>query len=298
MSRNLKFLILDGYPKPSRDQFDECGVTLAGKLYAELLLRHMPDAEYDIIYTSDPGSEVPDLEGLAEYDGILWPGCNLTVYHDHDERVTKMVKLSKNGFIAGLPQFGSCWAAQLAVYVAGGEVKPNPKGREMGVARKIFLTEEGKKHPMYEGKTAVFDGFISHDDMITKLPEGATCLASNDFTQVQSVEVIHENGIFWAPQYHPEYNLYVVARLIIAREEKLTGEGYFRNHDDLIEYVTNLETIYKDNSRKDLRWKLAIDDDLLSDDIRELEFANWLNKLVIPNALQQSDSSGKKFIRL
>ena len=284
MKKNLKFLILDGYPKSSRDQFEECGVTLAGKLYAELLLRHMPDAQYNIIYTSDPGSEVPDVEGLKEYDAILWPGCNLTVYHDHDERVTKMVNLCKNGFIAGLPQFGSCWAAQLAVYVAGGEVKPNPKGREMGVARKIFLTEEGKKHPMYEGKTNVFDGFISHDDMITKLPEGATCLASNDFTRVQSVEVIHENGVFWAPQYHPEYNLYEVARLIIAREEKLTREGYFRNHEDLIKYVTDLETIYKDHSRKDLRWKLAIDDDLLSDAIRELEFKNWLNKLVIPNA--------------
>jgi GMP synthase (glutamine-hydrolysing) len=281
MSKNLKFLILDGYPKPSRDQFDECGVSLAGKLYAKLLLRHLPDAEYDIIYTSDPGSEVPDLVGLKDYDAILWPGCNLTVYHDHDERVTKMTKLSKNGFIAGLPQFGSCWAAQLAVYVAGGEVKPNPKGREMGVARKIFITDEGKKHPMYEGKTHVFDGFISHDDMITKLPEGATCLASNDFTQVQAVEVIHENGVFWAPQYHPEYNLYEVARLIIAREEKLTREGYFRNHDDMISYVTDLETIYKDHSRKDLRWKLAIDDDLLSDDIRELEFKNWINKQVI-----------------
>jgi len=192
--------------------------------------------------------------------------------------------LAKAGFVTGLHQFGSCWAAQLAVYVAGGEVKPNPKGREMGVARKMFLTDEGKKHPMYEGKTEVFDGFISHDDMITKLPEGSTCLASNDFTKVQAVEVVFENGVFWATQYHPEYNLYEVARLIVAREELLTRERYFNNHDDLMKYVEQLETISKDPSRKDLRWKLAIDDDLLSDDIRELEFVNWLNKRVIPNA--------------
>ena len=279
-----KFLIIDAYPKPSRDQFDECGVTLAGILYAELLLRHMPDAEYDIIYSSDNGSEVPDAEGLKNYDAIIWPGCNLTVYHDHDERVTKLVQLAKDGFATGLAQFGSCWDAQLAVYAAGGEVKPNPKGREMGVARKIGLTEAGKKHPMYEGKTIVFDGFISHDDMITKLPKGGTSLASNDFTEIQAVEVVHENGTFWATQYHPEYNLYEVARLITAREEKLTREGYFNSHEDLIEYVEQLETIYKDNSRKDLKWKLAIDNDLLSDEIRELEFVNWLNKMVIPKA--------------
>jgi GMP synthase (glutamine-hydrolysing) len=283
MNNKLRFLIIDGYPKVSRDQFEDIGMTPGGKLYAKLLLRHLPEAEYDILYTSDPGVQVPDENGLKRYDAILWPGCNLTVYHDHDERVTKLVTLCQNGFSLGLQQFGSCWAAQLAVYVAGGEVKPNPKGREMGVARKMFLTEAGKKHPMYEGKTEVFDGFISHDDMITKLPEGSTNLASNDFTEVQAVEVIYENGVFWSTQYHPEYNLHEVARLIIAREELLTREGYVRNHEDLMDFVQDLETIYKDPSRKDLRWKFAIDDDLLSDDIRELEFANWL-KMVVANS--------------
>jgi len=281
MTKTLKFLILDGYSKQSRDQFIECGVSLAGVLYSELLVRHLPNAEYDIIYSSDPGIEVPDEEELKAYDAILWPGCNLTVYHDHDERVVKMLKLTKNGFKLGIPQFGSCWAAQLAVYAAGGEVKPNPKGREMGVARKVFLTDEGKKHPMYEGKKVVFDGFISHDDMITKLPKGATSLASNDFTEIQAVEVVHEKGVFWATQYHPEYNLYVLARLIISREELLTRENYTHNHEYLIDFVEELETIYKDPSRKDLRWKLGIDDDLLSDDIRELEFVNWLQKQVL-----------------
>ena len=140
-------------------------------------------------------------DDLKKYDAILWPGCNLTVYHDHDENVTKLVDLARDGFKVGLEQFGSCWAAQLAVYVAGGEVKPNPKGREMGVARKISLTDEGKKHPMYDGKTAVFDGFISHDDIITKLPEGSKNLASNDFTEVQAVEVVYENDEFFHKFY-------------------------------------------------------------------------------------------------
>ncbi len=282
MDKRPRFLIIDGYPRPSREQFIECGVTLAGELYAQLLLRHMKDAEYDIIYTSDEGVIPPDQKALKEkYDAIIWPGCNLTVYHDHDERVRKLTTLAKDGFIVGLPQFGSCWALQLAVYVAGGEVAPNPKGREMGVARKIYLTEEGKKHPMLEGKPPVYDGFVSHDDMVTKLPENAKLLASNEFTLVQAVEVVHEKGVFWATQYHPEYNLYEVARLITAREEKLRRENYFRDHDDLVNYVNDLETIYKDPSRKDLRWKYAIDDDILSDDIRELEFANWLKYQVV-----------------
>ncbi len=282
--KKLNFIIIDGYPKLSRDQFDEVGMTKAGELYAKLLLQHMPDAKYDIYYSSDPGVELPNGEELKNYDGVLWPGCNLTVYHDHDERVVKMVDLCKRAYEVGVPQFGSCWAAQIAVYAAGGEVKPNPKGREMGLARKIHLTPQGLAHPMYEGKPPVFDGFISHDDEITKLPEGGEWLASNEFTKVQSVSVKHKNGIFWAPQYHPEYDLHEVARLIIAREEKLIKQNYFQGHEDLMIYVEDLEKIYNDPSRKDLRWKYGIDEDVVEDSIRQLEFVNWLNKLVIPHA--------------
>jgi GMP synthase (glutamine-hydrolysing) len=282
--KQLNFIIIDGYAKPSRDQFDEVGMRKAGELYADLLLQHMPDAKYDIFYSSDPGVELPNAEEIKKYDGVLWPGCNLTVYHDHDPKVTKMVDLCKVAYEVGVPQFGSCWAAQIAVYAAGGEVKPNPKGREMGLARKIHLTPEGLKHPMYEGKPPVFDGFISHDDEITKLPEGGEWLASNEFTRVQSVSVKHKKGIFWAPQYHPEYDLHEVARLIIAREAKLIKQNYFVDHDDMLNYVDVLETIYADNSRKDLRWKYGIDEDVIDDSIRQIEFVNWMNKLVIPTA--------------
>lgn len=282
--KKLNFIIIDGYPKPSRDQFESVGMKKAGELYAKLLLQHMPDANYDIFYSSDPNVDLPNSDEIMNYDGVLWPGCNLTVYHDHDKRVTKMVDFCKIAFETGIPQFGSCWAAQIAVYVAGGEVKPNPKGREIGIARKIHLTPEGLKHPMYEGKFPVFDGFISHDDEITKLPEGGEWLASNEFTRVQAVAVKYKKGIFWAPQYHPEYDLFEMSRLIIAREEKLLEQNYFENYDNLIAYSKDLETIFHDNSRKDLRWKYGIDEDVLSDPNRQLEFVNWINKVAIPHS--------------
>ena len=70
----------------------------------------------------------------------------------------------KNIMEAGIPQIGSCWGIQLANYAAGGKVEPHPKGREMGIATKIRLTEEGKKHPMFNGKPEVYSHFVSHDD--------------------------------------------------------------------------------------------------------------------------------------
>ncbi len=277
----LRFLIIDGYPKPSREQFNTVGMELAGQLYGNMLDQHLEKVEYDIVYASDPGIMLPGEKELQVYDGVLWPGCNLTIYDTHDELVTKMLDLAKICFEAGIPQFGSCWGAQIAVYAAGGKVEPNPKGKEMGVARKIRLTEEGRNHPMYEGKSSVFDGFISHDDHITELPPGAQCLATNAFTKVQAVSVEYLNGTFWATQYHPEYNLYEMARLIIAREDKLLKQGFFKTHEDMIQFADKLETIFRNPERKDFRWQLAIDKDLISESIVQCEFMNWLKKMVI-----------------
>ena len=43
--------------------------------------------------------------------------------------------------------FGSCWGLQVITAAAGGSVRKNPKGREIGFGRGIRLTEAGRKHP-------------------------------------------------------------------------------------------------------------------------------------------------------
>lgn len=93
----------------------------------------------------------------------------------------------------GLPQYGSCWAAQIAVMAANGHCGKNPRGREMGIARKIALSPEGRAHPMFEGKPTVFDAFTSHNDEITHISPGGLHLAGSDFTSVQAVAIRHLN---------------------------------------------------------------------------------------------------------
>ena len=285
MSSPLRFFILDGYPKESRDQFDEVGMRLAGVLYADLIHEYLPQAECDIWYSSDPGvPPAPTNQQLQEYDGVIWPGCNLTIYHHDDPRVICHLDLARRGYAVGAPQFGSCWGIQIAVVAAGGEVAAHPKGREMGVARNIHLSDTGKRHPMMEGKPPVYCHFVSHDDHVVRLPECAVRLAGNFHSAVQAVAVTYEKGVFWATQYHPEYDLHEVARLIIAREPRLLKQHFFRDHDDLVQYVERLETLFAHPDRKDLRWQLGIDDDILSHEIRTCEFRNWLDKIVLPKA--------------
>ncbi len=282
MNRIPRFLIIDGYPKQSRDELEQAGMKLAWKLYAEMITAHLPDAASDLWLASDTAQVLPEGRSLDDYAGVLWTGCNLTIYHSDDERVTRQIEFAKEVYDAGLPSFGSCWGLQIAAVAAGGVVEANPKGREMGIARKIRVTEQGRNHPFLSGKPLVFDGFISHVDEVVELPEGATLLAEGFFTRVQALEVRHKKGVFWATQYHPEYDLHEMARLIVAREHKLVPAGFFVDGADLAAYVDRLEALAAEPHRKDLRWQLAIDDDVLDRSVRQQEVANWVEHLVRP----------------
>ncbi|MBC8338523.1 MAG: type 1 glutamine amidotransferase [Rhodospirillales bacterium] len=281
MSRAPKFLVIDGYTKSARDELAAGGAAVAGVLYAEMLKQASKGSECDIVYPSDPDAALPAGQALEGYDGIAWTGCSLTVFHDIPE-VRAQIDFARACFEAGVPAFGSCWAAQVAVVAAGGKCDANPNGREMGVARKIALTPEGRAHPLYEGKADVFDGFISHDDEITELPQGAVRLAGNQFTHVQSVSVDYLGGKFWGLQYHPEYDLHEMARLTWCRIDKLTRLGFFADRQAGEEHVALLEALHEDPARKDLAWVLGVDRDVMDEAYRRTEVRNWLKHLVLP----------------
>ncbi len=281
MTDTVRFLVLDGYSKEGREDLESGGASTAGSLYETMLKKCLPGCAVDILYPGDPGAALPTGAAIGNYDGIAWTGSSLTIFKP-DPKVTPQIEFARAAFEAGVPSFGSCWAAQIAVVAAGGLCAENPRGREMGIARKIELTPAGRAHPMYIGKRSVFDGFISHDDEITHLPQGGVLLASNTFTNVQSVAVTHNGGIFWGLQYHPEYDLHELARLCYCRKAKLVEKGFFLSMDDAQAFVDQLEALFEDPSRKDISWLLGIDEDIINEDLRKVEVRNWIDQLVIP----------------
>jgi GMP synthase (glutamine-hydrolysing) len=282
MSLEPRFLVIDGYTRAGRDELAAGGATPAGPLYARMLKRCRPGCEVDILYPADPGVSLPHGTDLASYDGLAWTGSSLTIYAE-DPGVAPQIALARSAFEAHVPSFGSCWAAQIGVVAAGGRCAANPRGREMGIARKITLTAEGRAHPLYVGKPSVFDAFISHEDEVTHLPPGATRLAGNAFTNVQAVAVTYRGGTLWAVQYHPEYDLHELARLTYCRIDKLVAKGIFNDREAALDYVAKLEALHQDPSRKDLAWLLGVDEDVMSEDVRQAEVRNWIEQLVLPN---------------
>ncbi len=279
---DLALCVINGYPAPNRQVLAQAGVSQAHDLYVDFLNKYAPNVRIDTLYIADLDVALPTGTNLDSYDAYIWTGSNLTIYHD-EPRVTRQIALARALYEAGKPQFGSCWGVQMAAVAAGGEVKKNPRGREWSIARDIQLTEEGKKSKLYAGKPACFDGFIMHLDIVTQVPEGGTVLATNAHSPVQALEVHYGKGTFWATQYHPEYNLYEMARLLIARKEPLTNEGFFAATTEVEKLAADMIQLSKQTDSQALRSQLRIGDDILDTAIRQLELRNWIDYLVLPS---------------
>jgi GMP synthase (glutamine-hydrolysing) len=279
----LAIAILNCYPRISRENFDRSNVGHPHDLYADFLRRYTPQASIDVLFIADADTTLPPGTSLDAYDAYIWTGSDLTIYHHDDRRVIRQIELAQAIFRAGIPCYGSCWGVQMAAVAAGGEVQKNPKGREWGLARDIRRTEAGRRSLLLAGKPDRYDGFIMHLDEVTRLPQGATLFATNEHTHVQALEVRHGEGVFWATQYHPEYNLYEMARLIAARAEPLVREGFFETTDQVRAYADKMHTLHQQPSSQALRQELGVGDDILEAEIREQELRNWIDYLVLPS---------------
>jgi GMP synthase (glutamine-hydrolysing) len=274
-----RLCIVNGYPATSRENFDRADVGHPHDLFKDVLRREAPNATTEIVYIADPDFALPPGTAIEDFDGYIWTGSDLTVYHTDDPRVAAQIDFARALMQAGAACWGSCWGLQLASLVAGGEVAANPRGREWGIARDIRLTEAARTSPMLEGKPAVFDAFIMHLDEVTRLPDGVPSLATNAHTPIQAAVIESGGASFWSTQYHPEYNLHEMGRLIAARAKALVREGFFPDEAAVATYAAKMKALAANPDSAELRAELNVGDDILDPRIRELELRNWLRFL-------------------
>ncbi|MEM1245738.1 MAG: type 1 glutamine amidotransferase [Acidobacteriota bacterium] len=280
----LRFLVLDAYPRQDREALVALGGKLGGERYVEVLQHLEPGCVTDLIYPAD--SEEPLAQGaaLTDYDGIVWSGSTLTVHEEHDVRVRRTIDFARAGFESGVPSYGSCYAAQVAVVAAGGTCVRNPRGREIGAVHDIALTDAGRHHPLFARRPAVgtFSVFQSHQDVIDTLPKGAEVLAENAQSPVQGVAVQHRGGSFWAVQYHPEWTYDEVADVFELRDEALVREGVFESLDVARDTLLDFRRIAASSEdAEDSSPHVA--DELLDLDQRVAEARSWIDACVKPH---------------
>ncbi len=281
-----RLLVIEGNSPQTMAEHIAAGGIPASKGYSNLLRQLLAGAIVDICYPGDPAATLPAGEALAGYDGIAITGSALHVYAGGDE-VMRQVELVRAALSTGTPLFGSCWGLQVIVAAAGGSVRKNPKGREIGFGRGIRLTEAGRKHPMYVGKLDVFNAPTVHLDEVDMLPAGSTVLATNAMSSVQSVEIRTNGSVAWGVQYHPEYPLRELAAIVRRIGTRLIGEGFFADETDMKSFAEDLDVLDRDPECKRLSWRHGISQNVLNKKLRVSEVANWVEFQVLPTRVKR-----------
>src|SRR5476649_729941 len=276
-----RLLVIEGNSPQSLAEHIAVGGTAAHKGYSDLLRELMPGSVVDICHPGDPSATLPEGESLSGYDGIAITGSSLHIYNG-GLPVTRQIDLVRAALTTGTPIFGSCWGLQVITAAAGGSVRKNPQGREIGFGRRIRLTDAGRKHPMYAGKLDVFNAPTVHLDEVETLAPGMTVLATNTVSSVQSAEIKTDGSVAWAVQYHPEYSLHEVAVIVRRIGTRLIDEGFFSGLDDIKAFASDLDTLDSNPGCKRLAWRHGISENILDKKLRVSEVANWIEFQVLP----------------
>ncbi|UFZ01709.1 type 1 glutamine amidotransferase [Bradyrhizobium ontarionense] len=272
----LRLLVLEGNSLAGRRRWAEIAGVTPSESYADVLRALAPGAVVDIATPADADAALP--QPLDAYQGVVITGSALNIYLREPESL-RQIELVRTIYAEGVPMFGSCWGLQLATVAAGGEVSLNPAGREVGFARKIALTEAGRAHPMHAARTTMFDAPAIHSDIVTKLPPDAVVTARNAMSEVQAAEIRSGRGRFWGVQYHPEFSLQDIAWVIRRIGQPLVDEGFFADLAELERYAVDLATLHRDRARRDILWRLGLDQDVANDERRQAEISNWIASL-------------------
>jgi GMP synthase (glutamine-hydrolysing) len=123
---------------------------------------------------------------------------------------------------ADFPFLGACYGIGV-LGGRGGGVVDRTYGEPIG-ALPVRLTPAGRADPLFAAVPDEFLAFLGHKEAVTRLPEGATLLASTDTCPVHAFRLGRN---VYATQFHPELD--VVA--LCDRIDAYGSHGYYEPHE-------------------------------------------------------------------
>ena len=160
----------------------------AGGQYCHLIARKVRDLG---VYSEVRPSETAAAE-LAGAKGLIISGGPSSVYDSASPTVDP-------GIFNGAAQvLGICYGQQLMAHLLGGTVQPGEKG-EYGLAT---LDLDGTHSALFAGISGRQQIWMSHRDLVTRVPQGFSVLGSTATCAIAAIEA-PARGLY-AVQFHPE----------------------------------------------------------------------------------------------
>jgi len=157
------------------------------------------------------------LPGPRDADAFVITGSSSSV----TERAPWMLRaeaLVRGIAQARVPLLGICFGHQMIAQALGGDVKKNPRGREIGTVR----VERRLDDPLFAGLPRSFDVNATHVDAVVDLPAHAEVLATTSLDRVAAFRV---GDRVKAVQFHPEFDADVMRGYLRARADRVREEG-------------------------------------------------------------------------
>ena len=257
-----KILIVEGNTREENNEFTNVGINTHTESLIESIDFYEKKLDIDIANPSSDKNLETSIENLEKYDGLIWGGSSLNIYNDTEEirRQIEFMRVCQSKIKKIL---AICWGLQVAVTVAGGNVKKSTKGAHRGIAHDIKINKEGIKHKIYKDKKIKFNSPAFNFDEVVKLPTGAILLSSNSLNNVMGLNFKTKTSDIWGIQYHPEITYEKMVSLIHFRKERLIDKGAFKDQNEINSHVGMIEDEIK-KTEKTSRMK---------------ELENWLNYL-------------------
>lgn len=274
----LRFLVAESETPEARQRRRESVGRSSGETYLGILRGIAPGSSCDRIMPADADARLPSGAALAGYDAVFLTGSPLHLYEETSE-TRRTVAFMRAVFASGTPAFGSCAGLQVATVAAGGSVRPNANGHEAAFARRISPTQAGRTHPLLAGRPTSYDAPAIHTDEVEALPPGATLLAGNRVTEVQAAEIRFDVGVFWGVQYHPEIGLDEVAGALRRQADELVEAGLAKGRGDVEAYARQVDALHREPGRRDLAWRLGLDEQVTEERLRQSELRNFVVSL-------------------
>ena len=258
-----KILIVEGNLREENQSFTDGGIKTHTESLKDSIAYFTDKIEIDVVNPSSDKNISEKVTDLDKYDGLIWGGSSLNIYNDTIE-IRRQIEFMRECQKKIKKILAICWGLQVAVTVAGGQVKRCTNGSHRGIALNIEINNDGLQHPLYKNKSKIFNTPAFNFDEVAKLPNNSKLLASNPINKVMGVNFQSAASDIWGIQYHPEITYDKMISLIHFRKERLLNNNAFVDEQEINNHV---RMIAEENkvTNKDLR-------------MRELE--NWLNYLL------------------
>ncbi|MCW2797669.1 type 1 glutamine amidotransferase [Nocardioides sp.] len=148
-----------------------------------------------------------DLPVLDGYDGLLVLGGPMGADDDSEHHWLGPTKDRIRAAVeTRLPTLGICLGHQLIASALGGEVTRNPHGQQLGLLD-IGWTGAARDDALFAAVATPRRGVQWNDDVVARLPEGATLIAGTARGEIQAARFAPRT---WGVQLHPEVDTAVL----------------------------------------------------------------------------------------